>query len=464
MNIQLPDQYTAKSSDVPKISILITPTPTTHEFSILVYVGAYSELFKEDFQLSFTLNSDAKTITNLTHRNQSFITLINSSTSVRLPLPLLYRHIDIIGADALGGMQSFILSKLHTTHGPFLVTLTQNNEFQIENQWHGPTGKILKAPTHSGVYNNAVHKKHLKGEGIKDIRVSQLPSNKKRRLPSRVLSLQTKHDHKIVKEIYEKDTVTAKNGVALFEGEHVARDLLAHHGDQTFSNGIVSYIRNFAHVNQQTTLFYQSLYLLNDSRKLHSSALPEGASAMLKDSSLLMQELDALYTLLHIYKFKDIRFVIPFIRTPLEVEKLKELIRKKQLTRSVNFKIYVAIQIPSALFLIDAILDQGIDGVVIDVPKLAQRLLGLDMDEGDSVVKEYLYDKSVQNAIKTCLQQVSMRKLHALIILPEHGQAKLLDAIPEIKNHVISITKTNKTTDKENISEERGRRRGIAYL
>ena len=72
--------------------------------------------------------------------------------------------------------------------------------------------------------------------------------------------------------------------------------------------------------------------------------------------------------------------MIPFVRTVNEMAKTKEIMEAEGLVRSNDFKLWMMVEVPSNIFLIDKFIDVGIDGISIGSNDLTQLILGIDRD------------------------------------------------------------------------------------
>ena len=81
--------------------------------------------------------------------------------------------------------------------------------------------------------------------------------------------------------------------------------------------------------------------------------------------------------------FKNLHMMIPFVRTPKELQDVKKLIAANDLTRSGNFKLWLMVEIPTNVIRIDEFLDVGIDGVSIGSNDLTMLMLGTDRDNSE---------------------------------------------------------------------------------
>ncbi len=104
--------------------------------------------------------------------------------------------------------------------------------------------------------------------------------------------------------------------------------------------------------------------------------------------------------------FNNLHLMIPFVRRLDEFGKVKELVETSGLKRSSDFKLWIMVEVPSTIFLIEEFCKAGIDGISIGSNDLTQLILGLDRDS--SIVAEE-YDErneavqiALRQAIETC--------------------------------------------------------------
>ncbi len=72
--------------------------------------------------------------------------------------------------------------------------------------------------------------------------------------------------------------------------------------------------------------------------------------------------------------------MIPFVRTKQQLLKVKQIISAQGLIRSPNFKLWMMVEIPSNVILLDDFISVGIDGVSIGSNDLTMLILGTDRD------------------------------------------------------------------------------------
>ena len=75
--------------------------------------------------------------------------------------------------------------------------------------------------------------------------------------------------------------------------------------------------------------------------------------------------------------------MIPFVRTPQQLQDVKKIITDAGLVRSPTFKLFMMAEIPSNVILLDKFIDIGIDGISIGSNDLTMLTLGLDRDNSE---------------------------------------------------------------------------------
>lgn len=103
-----------------------------------------------------------------------------------------------------------------------------------------------------------------------------------------------------------------------------------------------------------------------------------GAHRFISDSSAFKLELAAIRKARAYYK--NIWLMVPFVRTPEELVQVKQLLAEEGLYRSSSFKLYLMVEVPSTVFLLDQFLGVGVDGVSLGTNDLTQLIMGVDRD------------------------------------------------------------------------------------
>ncbi|MEE9203308.1 MAG: phosphoenolpyruvate synthase [Dehalococcoidia bacterium] len=103
-----------------------------------------------------------------------------------------------------------------------------------------------------------------------------------------------------------------------------------------------------------------------------------GCSRYIRDMDAFILEVEAIKKVRQ--EYDNLWVMIPFVRTPREMATSKEIMHQAGLEQSPNFKLWMMVEVPSNVLLIDQFLDVGIDGISIGSNDLTQLVLGIDRD------------------------------------------------------------------------------------
>ncbi len=103
-----------------------------------------------------------------------------------------------------------------------------------------------------------------------------------------------------------------------------------------------------------------------------------GASRYITDIETFKLELAAIKKVRE--KYDNLWVMIPFVRTVNELAQTVKIMNEEGLKRSKDFKIWMMVEIPSNVILLEKFLEVGIDGVSIGSNDLTQLTLGVDRD------------------------------------------------------------------------------------
>ncbi|MFH1382259.1 MAG: phosphoenolpyruvate synthase [Chloroflexota bacterium] len=103
-----------------------------------------------------------------------------------------------------------------------------------------------------------------------------------------------------------------------------------------------------------------------------------GASRYIADVATFKLELQAIKKVRE--KYNNLWVMIPFVRTVDELAQTVKIIEEEGLKRSEDFKIWMMVEIPSNIILLEKFLSVGIDGISIGSNDLTQLTLGVDRD------------------------------------------------------------------------------------
>ncbi len=156
----------------------------------------------------------------------------------------------------------------------------------------------------------------------------------------------------------------------------------------TLAQNILKFCRPF---NPRPVIYRANDFKTNEYRHLKWGKLYEpiepnpmlgfrGASRYLSSPDVFQLELEAIKIVRHKYGLKNLHLMIPFVRTVDELLKVKKIITDTGLIRSPSFKLYLMVEIPSNVILLEQFASIGIDGISIGSNDLTMLTLGLDRD------------------------------------------------------------------------------------
>jgi pyruvate, water dikinase len=108
-----------------------------------------------------------------------------------------------------------------------------------------------------------------------------------------------------------------------------------------------------------------------------------GAYRYIKTPEVFDLELEAIKHVRNKLNLKNIWLMIPFVSTVKELEEVKKLVTTSGLSRSPSFKLWMMVEIPANVILLEEFLNVGIDGVSIGSNDLTMLILGVDRDNSE---------------------------------------------------------------------------------
>ncbi|MCL5746996.1 MAG: phosphoenolpyruvate synthase [Patescibacteria group bacterium] len=113
-----------------------------------------------------------------------------------------------------------------------------------------------------------------------------------------------------------------------------------------------------------------------------------GVFRYIHDPEVFELELEAIKMVRNKMGHKNLWLMLPFVRTVKELEEVKKIINISGLQRSPTFKLWMMVEIPANVILLDEFINVGIDGISIGSNDLTMLLLGTDRDN-DEVASEF---------------------------------------------------------------------------
>ena len=198
--------------------------------------------------------------------------------------------------------------------------------------------------------------------------------------------------------------VAAKNvdGVGLLRAEFMMADIGVHPKKIIKEKKEKEYIKTLAEkmaifcqeFNPRPVVYRATDFKTNEYRNLKGGDLFEpqeanpmlgfrGASRYIADEKVFSLELEAIKTVRNKLGLKNLWLMIPFVRTPEELLQVKKIVTANGLIRSPSFKLWMMVEIPSNVILLEKFLEVGIDGVSIGSNDLTMLILGTDRDNSE---------------------------------------------------------------------------------
>jgi pyruvate,water dikinase len=142
----------------------------------------------------------------------------------------------------------------------------------------------------------------------------------------------------------------------------------------------------------------------------HDEANPmigfRGVTRYLVDADTFKMEIEAIKNVRNKHGFKNLWVMMPFVRTLDQFREVKKLMGSFGLRRSGLFKLWMMVEVPSNVLLLDEFIDEGIDGVSIGSNDLTMLTLGVDRDN-EKIANVYneldpAVLKSLEKIVTTC--------------------------------------------------------------
>jgi pyruvate, water dikinase len=227
-------------------------------------------------------------------------------------------------------------------------------------------------------------------------------------------------------ELAEKVAAQNVDGVGLLRAEFIIAEEIKEHPKkmleegrgQEFTDKLAAGLEKFAAAFHPRPVVYRFTdFKTNEYRNLPGGEKyePEEENPMIgyrgcfryhKDPEVFKIEIEAIKKVRE--KYDNLHVMVPFVRTIDEFRGVKKIMAETGLSKEADpsFKLWIMVEVPSAVILIDDFAKEGIDGVSIGSNDLTQLTLGLDRDS--SVVAEEFDERNpavlwmLERTVKGC--------------------------------------------------------------
>ena len=172
-----------------------------------------------------------------------------------------------------------------------------------------------------------------------------------------------------------------------------------------------------------------------------------GCSRYTQETEVLRLEIEAIKKICQDYD--NLYVMIPFVRFVDELAKIKRFLVAEGLYQFPNFKLWMMVEVPSNVILIDKFVDVGIDGVSIGSNDLTQLILGIDRDNPKLAAQFDERNEAVLQAIERVIK-VSVSKGTTCSIC---GQAP--SVYPELTENLVKWGITSVSVSPDMIDQTR---------
>ncbi len=201
-------------------------------------------------------------------------------------------------------------------------------------------------------------------------------------------------------QVNEATSIAKENvdGVGLLRAEFMIADIGVHpktfikeNKEYIFINKMAKNLLTFAQAFSPRPVIYRATdFKTNEYRHLKNGYYYEpkeenpmlgfrGAIRYIHQPEVFMMELAAIRKVWQ-KGLNNLFLMIPFIRAPWELVKIKAIVKKSGLYDFPNFKLFMMVEVPSTALTIEDYLKIGIDGLSIGSNDLTMMMLGVDRD------------------------------------------------------------------------------------
>ncbi|MEK7091068.1 MAG: phosphoenolpyruvate synthase [Patescibacteria group bacterium] len=258
--------------------------------------------------------------------------------------------------------------------------------------------------------------------------VSLTAPQSENRLPTNLKTATKLYVNLAETELADKIASENVDGVGLLRAEFMIagigthpKKLIADKKEEEFvsklTEGLVTFCRAF---HPRPVIYRATDFKTNEYRSLKGGQLYEpeesnpmlgfrGAYRYITHPEVFQLELEAIKRVRNRHKLTNLHLMIPFVHTPAEMLEVKKQVTASGLIRGNSFKLWMMVEIPSNVILLDEFIDVGIDGVSIGSNDLTMLIMGVDRDNSEVAP---VFDErnpavlwALEKIIKTCLKR-----------------------------------------------------------
>ncbi len=269
-------------------------------------------------------------------------------------------------------------------------------------------------------------------------------------------------------ELAEKVAQMPVDGVGLLRAEFMIAGMGKHPKafveegkQQEFIDKLAEKLRTFAAAFYPRPVVYRATdFKTNEYRNLAGGEKYEpeednpmigyrGASRYIREPEVFKMELAAIKKVREKFKLKNLWLMIPFVRRVEELRKIKEIMADVGLKRNRDFQLWMMVEVPSAVLMLEDFIKEGIDGVSIGSNDLTQLTLGIDRD---STILGRDFDEREPAVLKAIRHTIKVGTKHGITV-SICGQAP--SVYPEFAEKLVEYGATSMSVNPDAVERTR---------
>jgi len=270
-------------------------------------------------------------------------------------------------------------------------------------------------------------------------------------------------------DIAEKVAQKQVDGVGLMRAEFMIanigvhpRKIIKEGRQQEFIDRLAEDMRKVAQAFYPRPVVYRATdFKTNEYRNLEGGAEFEpleenpmlgyrGCFRYVKEPDVFRMELQALKKVREEFGLKNLWLMIPFVRRTGELKHVKDMMKDEGLYQTRDFKLWIMVEVPSTVLIIERFLELGVDGISFGTNDLTQLILGIDRDSGIMAEEFDERHEAVLRALKHVITECNARGVtssfcgQAVSVYPEVAEAVVRYGITSVSVNPDTIETTRK--------------------